>query len=265
MSGKGLYYLQLLGDIALSCGIVYIAFVMLFYIFSNYFIFPVPKKSSADARHVIKIPLPNHQQISAIYLVNPKARYTILFSHGNAEDLSIANRYMRQFNREGYSIIAYDYPGYGSSDGHPSEKSCYEAIKAVYDYLIQTKHLSPKQIIAFGQSLGSGVTVELATHFPVNKVILQSAFVSAYRVATTYPLIAFDKFNNLNKIAKISVPILFIHGNQDKFIPDWHSKALFTAAKAPKKLFIVNGANHQNVASIGGKAYWATIKKFIGN
>lgn len=128
-------------------------------------------------------------RIPAFYIERPNAQVTILFSHGNAEDLGMIYDWFNDLARVvRVNIMAYDYTGYGKSNGSPCEENCYADIDAAYQYLLDVRRLQPEQIVLYGRSLGSGPSCYLAAKtakegHSVGGVILQSPLLSAYRVA----------------------------------------------------------------------------------
>ena len=226
-------------------------------------IFPKIPSSYGDNDLIIKLPLDNGQVFSAIYLPNPEARFTLLYSHGNGEDLGHILPLLDQYHKFGFAVFAYDYPGYGTSEGKPTEKSTYDAIDAVYEFLTDDLEIAPSSIILYGRSVGSGPSVDLASRKPLGGLILESAFVSAFRVMTKVPLLPWDKYHNLSKLHSIHYPLLVIHGTQDEIIGFWHGQALFERANAPKDYFWVQGGGHNNILDFAGKVYWDTLQKFV--
>jgi fermentation-respiration switch protein FrsA (DUF1100 family) len=95
-------------------------------------------------------------------------------------------------------------------------------------------------------------------------LILESSFVTAFRVVTRIPLVPFDKFRNIYKIKQVQCPVLVIHGRDDKTIPFWHGEKLFEAANEPKLNFWVDGAGHNDLFWVAGNRYWDMIKEFTG-
>lgn len=243
--------------------IFYLLIAVAFFFLADSVLFQPPYASYKDTTPIFKIPLlKSNGHISAIYLANPQAKYTILFSHGNAEDLGTLLPFLKLFQQHGFAILAYDYQGYGTSDGKSSEKNTYQDIESAYHYLTKTLGLSSQNIIVYGRSIGSGPSIYLATQFPIRALILESPFVSAFRVQTALPL-PFDKYPNLKQITKISVPLLVIHGNNDNVVPLWHGKKIFSAAKGPKQAYWVEGANHNNILQTAQNRYWQTLDSFI--
>lgn len=242
----------------------YLVLVCLFYFLSDYVIFQPPAaRTYPTSSNFLTIDLPNNEKLAAVYYHQHRSDYTILFSHGNAEDIGTIQSRLFYYAEQGFSVIAYDYEGYGLSTGKPSEKATYRDIQAVYHYLRDSVGIPAHQIIIHGSSLGTGPSVDLASHFEVGGVILEAPFVSAYRVQTRFPIIPFDKFNNLKKIRNINAPLLIIHGTQDSIIPIWHGKKLYEQANQPKTWLAIEKADHNNLIDTAGALYWQSIHQFI--
>jgi fermentation-respiration switch protein FrsA (DUF1100 family) len=158
--------------------------------------------------------------------------------------------------------LAYDYQGYGTSEGEATERHTYDDEEAAYNFLVQTMHIQPTNIIAFGRSVGGGPAVDLASRRPVAGLILESAFTSAFRVMTRVSVFPFDRFDNLHKIKKVPCPVLIIHGTQDSVINVVHGRELFAAAHEPKQALWLEGANHNDVAFVAGPRYSDALKAF---
>jgi len=230
--------------------------------FSDRVIFQPQQAGYRDQPGMLKLTSSNGAKISAMYLPNPEADFTVLFSHGNAEDIGDDQPLLERIKAAGFAVFAYDYQGYGTSEGRPSERHAYEDENAAYNFLVQSMHVQPGRIIAFGRSVGSGPACDLASRRPVAGLILESAFTSAFRVMTRVRILPFDKFDNLRKIKSVRCPVLIIHGTEDSVISASHGKKLFAAANEPKQAIWVQGANHNDVAFIGGTPYSDSLKAF---
>lgn len=211
---------------------------------------------------ILKLETPNGETISARFYKNPNAEYTILFSHGNAEDIFTGDEFYEELSSAGFNVFAYDYRGYGLSEGKPSEQNSYEDAEIAHNYLTNNLKIPPEKIIIHGRSLGAAVSIDLASQQKCGGLISESSFVTAFRVLTRYPIYPFDKFQNLYKIEKVNCPVLFIHGKRDEIIPFWHSEILFSKANEPKFFYAINEANHNDVFLIAGKNYLQRIKDF---
>lgn len=209
-----------------------------------------------------RIPLPAGGALAAVYLPNAAARHTLWFFHGNAEDLGDLEPFLQEMHDRGFAVFAFDYPGYGLSSGKPSEASLNAATRVAADYLHQELHVPPGRVILYGRSLGSGPAVELALHEPVAGLVLQSAYMSVYRVMTRWPLLAFDKFENLKKIGGVRCPVLLMHGTADEVISFVHGQSLHAAATSPKSHLWVEGAHHNDFTEVAGDRYWQALRDF---
>ena len=171
--------------------------------------------------------------------------------------------FLQDMQKQGFSVFAYDYQGYGLSQGTSSEAHSYEDIDAAYNYLTEVLKIPAKNIILQGRSLGAAVSLDLAIKKPVAAIIMETPFVTAFRVLTVFPILPCDKFNNLAKIKKLNLPLLIIHGTHDTIVPIWHSKKLFSMAKKNKQNFWVPFANHDDIWWRARNEYWAAILKFV--
>ena len=241
---------------------VYVIVLIAAISFSEQLIFQPPRSGYRDSAAVLKLTSSGGAKISATYLANPRATFTILFSHGNAEDIGYDAPLLEEIRDAGFSVFAYDYQGYGTSQGKPTEQHAYDDEDAAYNYLVETMRVQPNKVIAFGRSVGSGPATDLAARHVVAGLILQSPFTSAFRVVTKVSILPFDRFNNLRKIKKVRCPVLIIHGTHDTVIDASHGRELFAAANEPKQALWVEGADHNDLESVAGKQYADSLKTF---
>ncbi|MEG4580289.1 alpha/beta hydrolase [Microcoleus sp. MON1_C5] len=244
--------------------IIFIYAFLCFYgfFFSERLIFQPPPSSQSESREVIKVSSANGVKISTVHFPNPQAKYTILYSHGNAEDLDGIWWLLREIRDSGFAVFGYDYQGYGTSQGKPSEYNTYRDIDAAYNYLTQQLGVPANQIILYGRSVGGGPAIDLASRQKVGGLVVESSFVSAFRVLTRIPILPFDKFVNINKIGKVRSPVLVIHGKADEVVHFWHGEQLFATANEPKVNFWVDGAGHNDLIDVAGERYAATLRTF---
>lgn len=243
---------------------IYGAISLLAWLVADRMIF-LPPPPSYDARGlpVTQLRTEDGASIATLYLPNPAATYTLLFSHGNAEDLGHLAPFLEALRAAGFAVLAYDYRGYGlSSGGFPGERSSYRDQAAVYRYATQELKIPPSRLILHGRSVGSGPAIDLAARAPVAGLIVESAFVSAYRVMTRWPLLPFDKFPNLRKLRRVQCPVFVIHGRQDEIVAPWHGQKLFAVAPEPKHAWWVEGAGHNDLAMVAGQEYLRRLQAF---
>ena len=154
---------------------------------------------------------------------------------------------------EGFGVIGLDYRGYGRSEGSPSEQGFYMDARAAIDYASKELSVKPEQMIAYGESIGTGVAVQMATEYPFQGLVLQSPFTSVLQLGKdSYPwlpveILQLDRFDSLSKIGNIHSPLLVIHGAIDLIVPIKYGKQLFVAAPEPKEFSTHEYSNHLNL------------------
>lgn len=249
----------------------------LYYVFIGYFCtwiylqfsvnsvaFQPPSPSTySDTDSIIKLKTANSDDISAVYLPAPNTNYVLLYSHGNAVDLGGMLPILNLYQRQGYSIFCYDYPGYGTSTGKPSESRSNQAADSAYQYLVDSLNISPEHIIVYGKSIGTAMTLHLASTKQVGGVILESPMLSAFRVFTQIPIFPLDRLNNARTIMKISAPLLIIHGTADRVIPLTHGITLFEKAVVKKFSYWPKGYDHNDVLGVRELEYWQKLNDFL--
>ncbi|WP_018969742.1 alpha/beta hydrolase [Rubritalea marina] len=208
--------------------------LMIFAVFAgDHLIFPAPSSSYTSQAENLKFLTLNdteRTQIAFRHLAATDGQPTLLWSHGNGEDIGMIHPLMRRFHRLGYGSLVYDYPGYGLSSGKPSESGCYLAIDRAYQHLTQEANIPAQDIVIVGQSIGSGPSCYLAEKHPnTRSLVLISPFTSIYRVAFGAPVFPNDRFDNLHRIQSIQLDTLIMHGALDEMIPIHHAKQLANA------------------------------------
>jgi abhydrolase domain-containing protein 17 len=245
-----------------SAAIIYGLFALGIYFFGDRLIFHPQPSNYQDTDEILKIVAEDGQQLSALYLPNTEAKYTILYSHGNASDLGSVRSNLENIRQAGFSVFSYDYRGYGTNTGTPTEQGTYRDIAAAYRYLTQTLAIAPSRIILQGQSVGGGPSAYLATREPVAGLILESSFTNIFRVVVPFPILPFEKFPNIDRLTKVNCPVLVIHGRADQIVPFSHGEALFKAAQEPKRSLWIQNADHNDVQDVAGVAYRQALKDF---
>jgi len=213
-------------------------------------------------------------RIAAVYVRRLDAKYTVLLSHGNAEDIGLMAGFIRSLSAQlGCSVFAYDYPGYGASSGQTSENQLYRAIEACWCELRQKFGVPAKRIILYGVSIGSAPTVHLASkfgkkfgrgspHTPAG-VVLHAPLSSGLRVLRpqTSVTLCCDPFANISRIEGITVPTLVVHGTDDEVISVDHSYKL--VAKCPEAVtpLFIETATHNDLDTFA--AFYPRLKAFV--
>lgn len=218
-----------------------------------------------DCLEVFHARTSRHNRIACMFIrCTPSARYTILFSHGNAVDLGqMSSFYLGLGTRINCNIFSYDYSGYGVSTGKPSEKNLYADVDAAWHALRTRYSISPENIILYGQSIGTVPTVDLASRYEVGAVILHSPLMSGMRVAfpKTQRTWCFDAFPSIDKVSKVTSPVLVIHGTEDEVIDFSHGIAIHDKCPKAVEPLWVEGAGHNDVELYS--QYLDRLKQFV--
>lgn len=228
---------------------------------------PVPLPQGQAFRGLQEVELATEDGIRLLSWYWPGDRpLTLVYFSGNGGNRADRLEWARDFHRLGYGLFLLEYRGYGGNPGTPTETGLYRDAQAALDRLAR----EPGRKLAYlGESLGSGVAVEMATRSAPAGLIIQSGFSSAADVGQhRYPLLPVgllmkDPFDSLPKIKGLICPLLAIHGDRDRTVPLSLGRALFDAAPEPKEWLPVPGAAHNDVSGVGGQSYWKKIDDFL--
>jgi uncharacterized protein len=195
----------------------------------------------------------------------------ILHLHGNAGNISHRLDLVQPFLRKGLSVFLVDYRGFGKSSGRPSETGLYQDGIAAWSYLVEKERIAPERIMLHGHSIGAAVAIEVALQKRVRGLVIESAFTSTKDMAKTMALFALFSpvfpahYNNLEKIRRVPVPKLIVHGDRDEIVPFAMGQKLFEAAVDPKFFYPVKDAGHNDVFIVGGEKYFELFAEFARN
>jgi uncharacterized protein len=163
---------------------------------------------------------------------------------------------MQRFAREGYGVLMLEYRGYGGNPGAPTEAGLYDDARAGLDFL-QHQAITANRLVLYGESLGSGIAVQIAAGQRVAALILESPFTSVAAVAQYhYPYVPaarliWDRYDSLSRISRVRAPILILRGDRDAVVPAPFSETLFDAAPKPKESWSAPDAGHVNLDGFG--------------
>ena len=180
---------------------------------------------------------------------NLKKFKTLLFFHGNAGELSNRIYKLNELNKLDINILLISWRGFSGNEGSPTEENLYKDAKAAIKWL-NRKEVENNKIILYGESLGTGVAVEIGKKNNFNSIILESPFTSMENAAKIYypylpvKLLLKDKYNSISKIKKITTPILIMHGKKDDIVPFSMGKELFEKANNPKYSYFTSDDDH---------------------
>uniref|UniRef100_A0A0G4HHR8 Peptidase S9 prolyl oligopeptidase catalytic domain-containing protein n=1 Tax=Chromera velia CCMP2878 TaxID=1169474 RepID=A0A0G4HHR8_9ALVE len=188
-------------------------------------------------------------------------RFTLLFSHGNGEDIGLLmhSQFLNRLaNVTGCALLAYEYPGYSAADGTPSERNCYKAVQAAAEWLEKEKGVRKEDIVVVGRSLGSGPSVDLCSKSPGQYAGLalispiESGARAVFNKTTSRVGYLMDIFRNYEKISKCKVPTLIMHGDKDEVVPVENGQNLWGLVNEQDqfKAIWIPGKGHNNIETM---------------
>jgi uncharacterized protein len=182
----------------------------------------------------------------------------VLYFHGNGGALAHRVDRFRRIAADGTGLLALSYRGYGGSSGHPTETGLINDAQAVYAFA--AARYPVERIVLWGESLGTGVAIALAAEKPISRLILDAPFTSAVDVAAAaYPflpvrLLMKDQFRSDQRIARVKVPVLILHGEADGIIPIRYGERLLAMIPGEKRLVRFPDGDHVDLDRHGGAA-----------
>lgn len=241
----------------------YLGLVLFAAIFANRLVFPAPPAGYRDSEDIIKFTRDDKgTHLSMVFLPHPDSSHLVFYHHGNGEDLSHIISRLEAVRHAGFSVLAWDYPGYGTSEGKPTESGIYRAAEQILKSIPDTYGFDMAKVVHYGRSLGGGPGIWLAVRYPCAGVILEGSFTSIFRVALPVNILPWDMFDNLKGIRDIKCPLLVIHGTEDKTVPFSHAKQLYQAALEPKFFTWLDQAGHNDLLGEHRDVYLASLVTF---
>jgi uncharacterized protein len=209
-------------------------------------------------------------RLNGWFIPHAGARATVVWFHGNAGNIGHrVDNIKLLHDKIRVNIFIFDYRGYGRSAGLASEEGLYRDSVAALMLVQNRLGVDAKNLILFGQSLGAAVATEMARRFRCQGLILEAPFTSIGDMAKTIlpflpiGLLLQTKFEVVEKIATINVPLLVLHGDRDDVVPFAQGRKVFSAAPAPKEFYTIAGATHNDTYRVGGDAYFERLRVFI--
>lgn len=262
-------------SILASGAVAYFALVALVYVFQARLIyFPdrgvhATPQARGLAFEAVRLHTDDAVELDAWFVPAEPARGVLLFCHGNAGNISHRLESLAIFHDLGLSTLIFDYRGYGRSTGTPSEEGTYRDAAAAWRYLVENRGIPPNRVVLFGRSLGAAVAIRLAVQQESAALIVESSFTSVPELAAeVYPwlpvrwLVRF-RYNNLDRIARLDVPLLVVHSRDDEIIPYHHGRRLFDAARGQKQLLEIRGGHNDGFRASGAE-YFNGLDRFLG-
>jgi fermentation-respiration switch protein FrsA (DUF1100 family) len=249
--------MQLLVKLAFGLAALYAVVALSAFLFQRRLTyFPDPQRTSPASFNLVGveeriIATPDGEQLVSWFAPAAAGRPTVLYFHGNAGNLANRSERVRRFLTRGWGVMFLSYRGYSGSTGTPSEGANVADAKLAYDTL-RAAGVDPDDIIIYGESLGSGVAVQVAAEKQVGGLVLDAPYTSIVDVAeVSYPYLPvrpfiFDRYETMQYLPKVTAPLLVMHGEDDRVIPVEMGKAVYAAANAPKEIVTFPRAGHSD-------------------
>jgi fermentation-respiration switch protein FrsA (DUF1100 family) len=210
------------------------------------------------------------EQLRGWWLRAPSPTATVVYFHGNGGNLSMWAPILADIVRHGYTVLAFDYRGYGLSTGRPSEQGLYRDVDAVVDYFGRdASTISPR--VYWGRSLGVVMAAYGSTTGSPDGLVLESGFPSARSLLRGSPVLyvlsflssyRFPSAEFLRRRAR-PTPVLVLHGDDDHVVPIQQGRALFDLTSEPKQFVAIQGGDHNDASPADPATYWRAVNGFI--
>ena len=213
----------------------------------------------------VELATPDGERLVAWHAKAAPGQPTLLYFHGNGGNLADRSDRVALYRGEGYGLLMPAYRGYSGSTGRPSEVSNIADARLAYAWL-RARGVPAADIVLYGESLGTGIAIQVAAVEPVKGMILDAPYTSIADVAQRqYPWMwvkpfILDRYNSIDLIASVKVPILVLHGARDGIVPVDMGRAIFAAANEPKRLVVFPEAGHLYHTEFGS---FDVIREFI--
>lgn len=203
-------------------------------------------------------------------LVHPTPRAQVVYFHGNGGNLSVWAPILAAIAARGYSVLAFDYRGYGTSTGRPTERGLYRDVDAVLERLSSgSRRKTP--VVYWGRSLGAVMAAYAASVRAPDGLILESGFPDARSLVRTSPLLSFlslfssYRFPCAAFLRRMAVPVLVMHGDDDHIVPIAQGRTLFDAIVGPKQFVVIPGGDHNDIRPRAPDVYWHAVEAFVAS
>lgn len=261
--------LRLLRIVAIAYCLVLLVLLYL----ENMLVYPAPRYPDGDweakwlEHEDVHFTSADGTKLHGWYVEHPQPKAVILYCHGNGTHVAELAEFLKAMRDEFQaSIFAFDYRGYGRSEGKPAEQGIMEDAEAAQKWLAEKAGITEQEIVLMGRSLGGGIALHLAAEKGAKGVILQNTFTSLTDAAAShYPwapvgMLMRNRYDSLSRIVRYSGPVFLSHGTADRIIPFSQGQALFAAATGPKEFFEIPGGDHNDAEP---EEYLPSLHKFL--
>lgn len=230
------------------------------YMYIPYKVFPNPALIGVGDMDVIEVATADGLTLKALYKApaTPAMPVIVLF-HGNGGSIAIRGFRARDYiDNGGYGYLLAEYRGYAGNPGKPDEQGLYQDARAYIEWLTASRKIPQSRIVLYGESLGTGIATQMALEYPgVRALVLEAPYTTMAAVAQHHMFwlparwLVRDRYNNIDKVTQLSVPLLVLHGERDTVVPFSHGIDVFQNAKTRKRMEIISEGNHVNLHEFG--------------
>jgi fermentation-respiration switch protein FrsA (DUF1100 family) len=271
--------MTVLGRIVGLVAAAYVALCVVVVLARNRVVFPIrggpagdPQRFGLTKGESVAIPTADGAQLAGWFLppaeTTPAPWPVLLWFHGNGETVAGLASVLRAFQPAHAALLALDYRGYGASTGRPTVANALRDADAALAWLRTRPDVDAGRVVVYGRSVGSGPAVHLAATRQVAGLVLESAFTSLPGMTRMHfpffpSFLAGSGFDNLDAIARVTCPVLFVHGDRDRTIPIEMGRALAARAPRVEEFLVIPGADHNDTYDLGGAAYASRVRQFV--
>jgi fermentation-respiration switch protein FrsA (DUF1100 family) len=200
-----------------------------------------------------------------------RPQFTAIVFNGNAGNRAFRAPLADALARENLAVLLFDYRGFGGNPGSPTEEGLKLDARAARAYVASRTDVDHRTIVYFGESLGTAVAAELAVEYPPAALVLRSPFASMSAVGQHhYPFLPVrwllrDRYATIDRIARVNAPVLVIGGDADSIVPIAQTVQVYSAARDPKTLLVIKGADHNDASLLAGRETIDAVLRFLHN
>ena len=200
-----------------------------------------------------------------------RPQFTVIVFNGNAGNRAFRAPLANVLARANFAVLLFDYRGFGGNPGVPSEQGLKKDARAAHEYVVSRADVDRRKLVYFGESLGTAVATDLAVEYPPAALILRSPFSSMTDVGRHHyslmpvRLLLRDRYDTIGRIARVNAPLLVIGGDRDRIIPIDQTRRVYDAAREPRSLLVIRGADHNDDSLLAGREMMDEVLRFLRN
>ena len=246
-------FIMTLSKLLFFIPLIYIIICLFIYFYQRNLLYHPGENNYLDegplTHKIQKISVNSNDDLIGWYFLKNKKLKTILFFHGNAGKLDNRIYKLNEFEKMEVNYLIFAYRGFSGNKGKPSELGLYEDALAAKKWL-NSKEIEDKDIILYGESLGTAIAINLAKDNSFSGIILESPFTSMESLAKQYypylpvKILLKDKFNSIEKLNMNKAPLLVMHGKKDKIVPFSMGKKMYSEYKSQKYSYFQENDDH---------------------